>query len=494
MNRPGERVGPFELTELIAARPLSNLWKAERADGTGRSPRTVILRIAHQAMDVRAMTELRKEYDALRAIDDPRVRKAHGFYAGFGALALEYVDGVSLRGVLDRVAAGTLPLDLATLVDLLIELTSALRAVHAAGVVHGRVGLETVRLRSNGDVVLTDFALQTERMPALPPEMMSNGPLTAATDQWLLGALLVHLITGEPLLGGKPGEPADGRKDPRPAVAAVSARSPALGRLVGRLLARDPRDRFGDDGAVLRELLATLRSLDAQPDRERLARRSAAPAAPALYPAPTPALGPPPEYRPLAMRPAPPPAATTAAPGVSPPPAVARAAMEAPRQAAVPQPLPPEGPAPMTLPPESIGPRSEPPRTPATLPPPEARRALAAAPVPVPTAVPEVVETEVTAPEVTATAPVEPRIRPTPNPVQSWTLPPSDLIGAAFDEGAPEPEPPSPLAPSTPRAFADTEAAEPPDPSRRLVPDWAAAFALVLLLAIGAWAVLSRVL
>lgn len=168
MNRPGDRVGPFELVELIAARPLSNLWRAERSEAGSREARVVVLRIAHHTMDSRAMSELRKEYDALRAVQDPRVRKAHGFYAGFGALALEFVDGMSLASVLARAAEGGVSVDVPTVVDLTLELAGALRVVHSAGVVHGRICLDTVRLRPDGEVVITDFALPLERLAVIP--------------------------------------------------------------------------------------------------------------------------------------------------------------------------------------------------------------------------------------------------------------------------------------------------------------------------------------
>ncbi len=286
MRRPGDRVGPFALVELIASRPLAALWKAQRADGSSREPRVVVIRVAHEAMDPRAMTELRREYEALRAIEDPRVRKAHGYYAGHGALALEFVDGVSLRWVLDRAAEGQVTLDVATLIDLGVELCEALRAVHRADVVHARICADTVRLRRDGSPVLTDFAAPQERLEVHPPEFADGAPITAATDQWLLGALLAHLVTQEPLLGGAVGNPADGRDDLSATLASVSVHSPSLGRVLARMLARDPRDRYGDWGMLHRDLLATLRTTGERPDRERLARRAQGSAGPRPLPSP----------------------------------------------------------------------------------------------------------------------------------------------------------------------------------------------------------------
>lgn len=293
--------------ELIAARPLANLWRAERVDSNSREPRVVVLRIAHHTMDTRAMSELRREYDTLRAVDDPRVRKAYGFYAGFGALALEFVDGATLRAVVEHAQAGLVEFDLATLTDMVLELANALRSVHERGVVHGRLCVDTVRLRRDGGVVLTDFALPVERMPVVAPEMKSGAGPTAATDQWLLGALVAHLVTRQALLGAEPGEQADGRRDLRPWIEGVSTVDPGLGRIVARMLARDARDRYPDLGPLVRELLALLRGFPQRPDRERLGRRmSGRPAPPpAPMPPPTPVLAPAPPRREVRMRPLP---------------------------------------------------------------------------------------------------------------------------------------------------------------------------------------------
>lgn len=272
MNRLGDRVGPFELLEWIGSRPLVNVWKGQRIGIGTREPHPVVIRIAHHSMDSRAMSELRREYDALRTLNDPRVRKALGFYAGAGAVVLEYVEGVSLAGLLRSVAEGGASVDVATSVELAIELVGALRCAHEGGVVHGRLCADTVRLRPDGGVVLTDFALPVERLPVVPPELMQGLLPTAATDQWLVGALLVHLITGQPLLGGAVGNPTDGRRDLGAAIAAVAAVSPGVGRAISRMLATDPDDRYAADGSVLLELLAILRTIEAPPSRLRLAR------------------------------------------------------------------------------------------------------------------------------------------------------------------------------------------------------------------------------
>ncbi|MSQ01564.1 MAG: hypothetical protein EXR71_06685 [Myxococcales bacterium] len=440
MNRPGDRVGPFELTELIASRPIANLWKAERADGSSREPRMVIIRIAHHAMDTRAMSELRREYDALRAIDDSRVRKAHGFFAGFGALALEYVEGATLSSALGHVQAGLWALDTPTIVDIGIELVGALRSVHERGVVHGRICAETVRLRRDGNIVLTDFALPVERLAVLPPELKSGHLAGPATDQWLAGALLSHLVTREALLAALPGDQADGRRDLSPWTNGVTAVDPALGRVVTRMLARDGRDRYPDLGVLVRDLLAVLRGYADAPDRELLGRRASGrpPTAPPPLPAPTPVLATASAPSDVRLRPTPDAAS-------SPPPAPAGAS-----------------PAPAAAPP-------------------------AVAPLPVATAPSERLPAPLPGPRAPSRplTPFPPKVRPAWTPVAPDLVAP-ELIAAVHDEDVDAADPQDIRRP------APTPA--PPGTTPRLIPDWLASVALVMLLGVGAWAILSRLL
>jgi hypothetical protein len=123
---------------------------------------------------------------------------------------------------------------------------------------------------------------------------------TAATDQWLLGALVAHLLLGEPLLSGEPGRPGDGRGDIDPWLRRIQTVAPAAARALAKMLAVDPRDRYGSEGALIKDLLAALRGCHEPPRRDHLARRlhvgrgqqapaRISPPEPTVGPAPTPA-------------------------------------------------------------------------------------------------------------------------------------------------------------------------------------------------------------
>ncbi|MEU4832788.1 protein kinase [Streptosporangium sp. NPDC023615] len=140
-----------------------------------------------------------------------------------------------------------------------VHVLGALRAAHAAGVLHRDVKPENVLLADDGRVVLTDFGIasmtqeksitRTGAMvgtPAfLPPERLHGLPATPESDLWSLGATLYAALEGRP-----PFE--------RPTAAATMmavlqgeptpmARSGPLETAILGLLARDPAARTRPD-------------------------------------------------------------------------------------------------------------------------------------------------------------------------------------------------------------------------------------------------------
>src|SRR5690349_12638986 len=74
-------------------------------------------------------------------------------------IATEFVDGVTLRQHLQQ------PLKLLEILDISIQIASALVAAHAAGIVHRDIKPENIMVRADGIVKLLDFGLAklTER-------------------------------------------------------------------------------------------------------------------------------------------------------------------------------------------------------------------------------------------------------------------------------------------------------------------------------------------
>jgi serine/threonine protein kinase len=178
---------------------------------------------------------------------------------GVPALVLEFVPGVPLN----RAEASK---DLAEQVLRQIGLT--LRSVHAAGIVHGDIKPENLIVGPDGDIRLIDFGLArrfkrpyadaldvTQNLGGtwayMAPEVVQGGPLSQASDWYSLGAVLHHLLTGEPpILGNR-----------------LSAASGPVEAVACMLLDPSPTNRLGEGLDPF--VLPIPTTLPLRPERER---------------------------------------------------------------------------------------------------------------------------------------------------------------------------------------------------------------------------------
>jgi len=189
---------------------------------------------------------------------------------GFVFLAMEYLEGVDLGHVLRT--EGSLRWDRAR--KILLQIASALGAVHQHGIVHRDIKPENVFLvERNGQsdfVKLLDFGVakvaagagvrdtDQGRVSGTPeymaPEQAQAGRVDQRADIYALGCVMYHMITGAPpfrapsilqVLGKHLTEPPVLPSLRRPDLT-ISAEMDAL---VMRALAKDPADRFPDMAA-----------------------------------------------------------------------------------------------------------------------------------------------------------------------------------------------------------------------------------------------------
>ncbi|WAL70229.1 protein kinase [Kitasatospora sp. YST-16] len=170
-------------------------------------------------------------------------------------LATAYVPGLTLERVL---AVNGGPLDVARLWLLLRETATALRAVHALGMIHRDLKPTNLMLTARG-ATLIDFgiarAADQSRLtrtgmvlgtPAyMSPEQAGNtGPFTPAVDVFALGALIAYAATGRPPFGEGSGVDMLYRiVHTEPDLSALRALSPNLAETVAACLDKDPAAR-----------------------------------------------------------------------------------------------------------------------------------------------------------------------------------------------------------------------------------------------------------
>jgi serine/threonine-protein kinase len=253
-------VGRFVVERLLARAGMGEAYLA-RDPLTGgavllKLPRTELLD------DVAVQARFEREAEALRRLRHPGVQRwiDCGWDGRRPFVALEYVEGETLRCTLQR--RGRLVVSEA--LALAIDLADALACCHRHGVVHRDLKPENVIVTPAGRPVLIDFGsailagarrltfsqltgeLGTPQYMA--PEQVQGRRGDRRTDVYALGTLLYELLAGHPPFAPRAGESAvhvmRRHLEEVPLPPAAEGLDELLQGAIARALRRDPDDRF----------------------------------------------------------------------------------------------------------------------------------------------------------------------------------------------------------------------------------------------------------
>ena len=313
----------YEIEEFLGRTPYGESYRARDL----ASGQLVAIKALQPALiaDASTMERLTREVAVAASLDHKNIATTFGLFgAQVGAdpvayLACEFVDGQTLREMLEKKRASGRAFSLKGAYNVVAHLCNALVYAHGA-TVHGALTPDSVMVNSAGRVKLTDFGLARTLKPldnfraqvaagtmaALAPEMMSQpDQADARADLYSVGVILFELLTGR--------TPADSFERPSVAAPGVPA---AVDPVVEMCLKPSPDERYADAQA-LKEALQTALAADlAGPNAQ-------AAAAIAMPPGqrPTPQQAAPKQPMPIVNTPTPPPRpAMSSAPKQAPPP------------------------------------------------------------------------------------------------------------------------------------------------------------------------------
>ncbi|MEN3361531.1 MAG: hypothetical protein V7637_5513, partial [Mycobacteriales bacterium] len=223
-----------------------------------------------------AAAAFRREAALLARVDHPAVPRVFdvGQSGDRPYLVMEYVDGRPLSTLL---ASGPLRPDRTLAIGL--DVAGALAAAHRAGLVHRDIKPANILVTGDGRAHLIDFGLAASGAARVADEAVAGTfdysapeqtgmlarPVDGRADLYALGVVLFECATGDrPFRSDNAGElirmhAAVPAPDPRTRNPAVPAEVAAL---IGRLLAKDPDDRY----ATAEQLSAKLSRLAGLPD------------------------------------------------------------------------------------------------------------------------------------------------------------------------------------------------------------------------------------
>jgi serine/threonine protein kinase/cytochrome c-type biogenesis protein CcmH/NrfG len=213
---PGTILGRYDIRSKIGEGGMGEVYLAWDT----KLDRKVALKIlpAELACDQDRMRRFVQEAKAVSALNQPNILTIYEIdeIDSRHFISTEFIEGATLR---QHMRSGSMKLG--EMLDVAIQITSALAAAHAAGIVHRDIKPENIMIRRDGLVKVLDFGLakftandavtvDTEvptRFKTLPgtvlgtavymsPEQARGKEVDARTDVWSLAVVIYEMLTG----------------------------------------------------------------------------------------------------------------------------------------------------------------------------------------------------------------------------------------------------------------------------------------------------------
>ena len=262
--KAGDQFGSNKIVELIGEGKYGLVYKAEHVG----MKRPIALKVLTAGDEGWAREFVQQVYEGGRLVH-PNIVLIYdiGEQDGVFYVSMEYVAGTVLREKLDQ--AGSLPPKDAC--SIATQVAHALAHGAEQGMAHGRISPKRIFLGPRGVVKVSSFGLvraetsasgkpdfDLQELPYRPPEQL-RGPVPPefAADAYALGAVLYHMLAGQPPFVGETVEEVRDKifeEEPQP-LSVVSPGGPATAqRIIDRALAKSPLSRYQTPKELLWDL------------------------------------------------------------------------------------------------------------------------------------------------------------------------------------------------------------------------------------------------
>jgi tetratricopeptide (TPR) repeat protein/tRNA A-37 threonylcarbamoyl transferase component Bud32 len=275
----GHQISHFYIVRTLGAGGMGVVYEAQDT----RFPRSVAVKVLREELskDVDAVRRFKREARLASSLNHPNICAILeiGEDDGQSFIAMELLEGTSLKSRLL-----TAPLALSEIIDITSQAADALAAAHARGIIHRDITPGNIFLTADGTVKLLDFGL-AKHFPAAADDAMTTDELTrqgavAGTihymspeqlggavavdhrcDFFALGSVLYQMASGARPFDIQPRSALMSaiRAEPHLPMRKLAPHQPLqLERIIDRLLAKNPDDRY-QSAATLRADLEALR-------------------------------------------------------------------------------------------------------------------------------------------------------------------------------------------------------------------------------------------
>jgi serine/threonine protein kinase len=260
--RPGDSVGPYRITRTIGRGRMGVVFEGIADGGEPVAIKVVTTELSQDDVFVR---RFQREVAAAQRISHAHVVPVldAGEEGGLPYLVQRLIPGGSLQERIEKSGR----LDVGTTIRLLTGPAAGIDELHASGLVHRDIKPANILL--DGDTAyVTDFGLAKDSQASnltrpgqalgsldyMAPEQIRGEDVTAATDVYSLGCVVVECLLGTPPFGGRPSmrvlfahlqEPPPDLSETRADVSATTAKA------INRALEKEPEDRPASASAYI---------------------------------------------------------------------------------------------------------------------------------------------------------------------------------------------------------------------------------------------------
>ena len=286
----GQTLGHYSLLSVLGVGGMGEVYLA-RDERMNRRLALKILPPRFVSDDSR-VERFAREARAVSALNHPNIVTVYeiGQFDGAHFIAMEHVDGQTLREKIHEVKQQ--PSDVKEVVEIALQISAALSAAHAAGIIHRDIKPENVMLRRDDYVKVVDFGLakliEPERSLAetlaesrdlartnpgtvlgtvryMSPEQAQGESVDARSDLFSLGVVLYELLTGStPFKGDTVAATLDAvvHHTPIPLTQLLPDVPADCAKVIHRMLEKDRERRYSSADELRAALRQVKRELD----------------------------------------------------------------------------------------------------------------------------------------------------------------------------------------------------------------------------------------
>jgi serine/threonine protein kinase/dienelactone hydrolase len=258
--------GKYKIIDVVGKGGMGIVYRAEDT----KLQRNVALKFLPPELmqDEEAKERFVIEARSAAALSHPNICTIHEIDEedGKSFIAMEYVEGQSLRNKIDRG-----PIDIEEALNIAIQVAKGMEQAHKKGIVHRDIKSANIMVTDSGQAKIMDFGLAKVKggtlltregttlgtVAYMSPEQAQGKDVDHRSDIWSLGVVLYEMLSRElPFKGDREASILYSvvHEEPKPIKEIKRDLAPELQQIIGRALKKNPDSRYASAAEVLNDL------------------------------------------------------------------------------------------------------------------------------------------------------------------------------------------------------------------------------------------------